>query len=109
MKAISVITLCLISNFLFAHTINYDKVILRHWSIGKENNTIDGSFYMYKNGNVFIEDANNKIVNYPLAYFSKDDQTFALKKAEWVKELNYKLLVQNTKQVEKQSPFESYC
>ena len=41
-----------------------------------------------------------------MASFSKEDQMFALKKAEWVAELNYKRLVQNTKPVEKQSPFD---
>ncbi len=103
-KNILVILLFLLSNFLSAHTINYDKVILRHWIVERENKSVDGSFYMYKNENIFIEDANNKIVNYPMAYFSKEDQAFALKKAEWVKELNYKPFVQNSKQVERQSP-----
>ena len=83
-KHISVIIFFLLSNFLFAHDINYDKVILKNWHVEKENKTVDGSFYMYKNRNVFIEDANHKIVNYPLASFSKEDQMFALKKAEWV-------------------------
>lgn len=105
-KHISVIIFFLLSNFLFAHDINYDKVILKNWHVEKENKTVDGSFYIYKNRNVFIEDANHKIVNYPLASFSKEDQMFALKKAEWVAELNYKRLVQNTKPVEKQSPFD---
>ena len=75
------------SNFLLAHNINYDKIILRHWTVEKQNKTVDGSFYMYKNGNVFIEDANDKIVDYPLSFFSKEDQAFAIKKAMWVKEL----------------------
>ena len=88
MKKITIIAICLFSNMLFAHTINYDKVILRHWKIEKENKTIDGSFFMYKNGNVFIEDANNVVVHFPIASFSKEDQTFALTKNKWVEELN---------------------
>ena len=100
------ILLCLLSNFIFAHDINYEKIILKHWTIEKENKTVDGSFCMYKNGNVFIEDANNKIVNYPLASFSKEDQMFALKKAKWIKALNYKPLIQNNTRVEKHSPFD---
>ena len=102
-KNFLVIFLLLLSNSLSAHTINYDKVILKHWIVEKENKTVEGSFYMYKNGNVFIEDANDNIINYPLAYFSKEDQTFAMKKAEWVKELNYKLIVPHTGKVEKKS------
>lgn len=76
------------ANVLIAHTINYDHVVLRHWVIEKENRTIDGSFFMYKNGVVVIEDANNRLIQYPLSYFSKNDQTFALQKAAWVQELN---------------------
>ena len=64
MKNTLLILILLLSNILFAHTINYDKVILRHWNIEKENKAMDGSFYMYKNGNVFIEDANDKIVQF---------------------------------------------
>lgn len=96
----------LLGNLVSAHTINYDKVILKHWLVEKENKFVEGSFYMYKNGNVFIEDANDNIINYPLAYFSKADQTFALKKAEWVKELNYNRLVPETGKVEKKSAFD---
>lgn len=100
------ILLCLLSNFILAHDINYEKIILKHWTIEKENKTVDGSFCFYKNGNVFIEDANNKIVNYPLASFSKEDQMFALKKEKWIKALNYKPLIQNNTRVEKHFPFD---
>ncbi len=105
-KAILFVTICLWANLAFAHTINYSNVVLHHWSIAKENKTIDGSFYMYKNGNVYIEDASNKIFNYPLADFSKDDQAFAMKKQAWVIDMNKKLQESITLPDKAQSPFD---
>lgn len=88
MKKITLLLICLVNNFIFSHTINYDKTVLRHWSIQKEHKFIDGSFMMYKNGAVFIEDANNTISKIPLTALSKEDQAFVIKKEEWVKNLN---------------------
>jgi hypothetical protein len=61
MKKITLLFICLIGNFVFSHTINYENVVLRHWSIEKKHQFIDGSFMMYKNDFVFIEDANHAI------------------------------------------------
>ncbi len=88
MKKITLLLICLLSNFMFSHTINYDNIVLRHWSIQKEHNCIDGTFMMLKNGTVFIEDANNKISKFPLTDLSKEDQAFVMKKEDWVKNLN---------------------
>ena len=88
MKKITLILICLVSNFIFSHTINYDKIVLRHWSIKKEHKFIDGTFMMIKNGTVFIEDANNTISKFSLTDLSKEDQAFVMKKVESVKNLN---------------------
>lgn len=88
MKKIPLIIVCLLSNIMFSHTINYDNIVLRHWSIEKEHKCIDGTFMMFKNGNVFIEDANNTISKFPLTDLSKEDQAFVMKKVESVKNLN---------------------
>jgi len=88
MKKSVLIAICLFSNMLFAHTINYDKIILHHWNIEKENKVVDGTFYMFKNGDIYIEDASSKVVHFPLASFSKEDQAFALSKNKWVEDLN---------------------
>ena len=88
MKKITLLLICFASNFVFSHTINYDKIVLRHWSIQKEHKFIEGSFMMYKNGDVFIEDVNNTISKIPLTALSKEDQAFVIKKEEWVKNLN---------------------
>ena len=88
MKNTFLILISLLSTSIFSHTINYDNVVLRHWSITKEHKFVDGTFYMLKYGNVYVEDANENIVHFPIHYLSKEDQTFALKKADFVKKLN---------------------
>jgi hypothetical protein len=88
MKKITLLLICLIGNFVFSHTINYENVVLRHWSIEKEHKFIEGSFMMYKNGVVFIEDANNAISKVAFSDLSNEDQKFVTSKNSWVKNLN---------------------
>ena len=88
MKKITLLLICFASNFVFSHTVNHDKIVLRHWSIQKEHKFIDGTFMMFKNGNVFIEAANNTISKFPLKDLSNEDQAFVMKKVESVKNLN---------------------
>ena len=88
MKKSLFVTLCFITLNVFSHTINYQNQVLRHWYIQKENKYIDGSFSMYKDGKVYIEDAQNSVSSYPLATLSKEDQAFALQKEQKVEVLN---------------------
>ena len=88
MKKITLLLICLIGNFGFSHTINYENVVLRHWSIEKEHKFIDGTFMMYKNGTVFIEDTNNAISKVAFSDLSNEDQKFVTSKNSWVKNLN---------------------
>ena len=88
MKKLLLVSLCFLSLNMFPHTINYENQVLRHWFIQKDNKYIDGSFYMFKNGKVYIEDAQNSVSSYPLATLSKQDQAFALQKEQKVEVLN---------------------
>lgn len=88
MKKIALLLICFVSNFMFSHSINHDNIVLRHWSVQKHDKHIDGTFMMFKNGTVFIEDANNSILKFPLVDLSKEDQSFVMKKVESVKNLN---------------------
>ena len=92
MKKILLIALCLIGNFIFAHNIDYANVVLKHWSIEKEAKSIDGSFYMCKDGKVYIEDASHQVISYPLSSLSKDDQVYVQTKQEHISKLNQQLL-----------------
>jgi len=85
---IIVLAICLLKVVAYAHVVNYAKVILHHWSIPSENATVDGSFYMMRDGKVFIDKANNEIVAFPLIALSEADQAYALKRQEWVRQIN---------------------
>ncbi|MCF8293102.1 MAG: YHYH protein [Chitinophagaceae bacterium] len=90
MKTFSLfVTCCLLGLFLHAHTIEHEGTALRHWSVEKEHRFIEGSFFMYKNGDVLIEDAHHKILHIPLASLSQKDQAYVLNKQEWVAEINH--------------------
>jgi hypothetical protein len=86
---------------LHAHTINYSHVILRHWYIASENKYVDGSFYMYKGGDVYIEDANNHIVHYPLASVCAADQAYVHERHDRIARLNAELRMQGRPPVQK--------
>lgn len=88
MKKLLLLTLLLFSITVSSHTINYKNQILRHWKIEKENKFIAGSFTMYKNGKVYIEDAANVVISYPLASLSQEDQNYALSRQDKIAALN---------------------
>ena len=83
-----VLVMFLFSNIINAHDVNYENQILKHWSFLKSEKTIEGSFYMFKNGEVYIEDINNTIVHIPLKSLSFNDQSYVLKKQENITQLN---------------------
>ena len=91
MKKLCAVFLFLMAGSLFAHTLDYSKVILRHWSVAKENKYVDGTFYMYKGGDVYIETANGQIEHYPLISLSKEDQDYALIRHQKIAAINYQL------------------
>lgn len=95
MKKLLFILICFFANYAFSHTINYDKVVLHHWTLEKEHQLVNGSFYMLKNGTIYIEKANDEVVHFPISAFSKEDQAFALKKSEWVKTINNDFAARN--------------
>ncbi len=95
MKNLKLLLLFLCCNFIFAHTINSDNLNLRLWKLEKENKIIEGSFSMMKNGNVYIEDAHNNFVHFPIASFAKVDQEFANQKANTINAINTNVVNQN--------------
>jgi hypothetical protein len=87
-KLVNLLLLLFVSISINAHTINYENQVLRHWSIVKENRFVDGSFSMFKNGEVYIEDAQNKMISVPLSKLSKADQSYVLQKQAQVQQIN---------------------
>ena len=77
-----------IFNTVHAHNIDYGKVILKKWEFTKDHSTLEGSLFMYKDGEVYIEDAQNKVGHYPLISFSKSDQEYVIKRYEKIAKIN---------------------
>ena len=86
----------LFANSIYGHIIDNENQVLRHWKIESQNTSIDGSFSMYKNGNVYIEDANNVLLNFPVSSFSLEDQNFIKLKIEEVKAINTLVIDKNS-------------
>ena len=63
-------------NVVHAHNIDYGKVILKKWEFTKDHSILEGSLYMYKDGDIYIEDARNNITHFPLNSFVKGDQDY---------------------------------
>ena len=80
MKNLNLLLLILSCNFIFSHTINSDNSNLRLWKLQKENKIIEGSFSMLKNNSIYIEDAHNNLIHFPISSFVKADQDFANEK-----------------------------
>ena len=80
MKNLIIILLFGLNSMLVAHTTSNTHNVFRKWKLSYLNQTIDGSFLIYKNGTIYIEDINNKIMKIPLTSFSKEDQAYAIKK-----------------------------
>jgi len=77
-----------ILNVVHAHNIDYGKVILKKWELTKDHTILEGSLYMYKDGEVYIEDAQNNIGHYPLNSLSISDQEYVKKRYEKIARIN---------------------
>ena len=80
----------LICSYALAHDAHYDKSSERNWKIIKENKTVKGSFYFYKDGKVFLENEKHEINNFLLKDLSKEDQLFVQQKEAHLFNLNQK-------------------
>lgn len=78
-------------NSLYAHDSHYDHSNLRHWTLEKDHKIIEGSFFMYKNGIVYLESQHDKIINYRITDFTKEDQAVILEKYARIEALNHQI------------------
>ena len=99
MKNLKLFLLLLVTNTIFAHSINPENSNLRLWNIEKQNKIIIGSFSMMKNGEVYIEDEHNILIHFPITSFSKTDQEFANKKNKYITAINSSNINQTNIQV----------
>ena len=59
------LAICVLNICAFAHVVDYGYAIMHHWNIESNNIAIEGSFYMMRDGKVFIDKADNESVSYP--------------------------------------------
>ena len=76
-----------ISQFSNAHNLNEGQAILRHWTTS--NTSIEGSFLMCKNQDVYIEDKNHKVQHFPIASLAEADLAFVKKKQAQIEQINH--------------------
>lgn len=87
-KIFTIILICLLSPIAYAHNAHHSQFVAKEWNIAAQNKTLVGYFFMYKNGNVYIEDANGDIANFPLTSLTSIDQNYVLNKYQAIEKLN---------------------
>ena len=73
---------------LLAHSVNYQHVVLRKWHIKGSEKPIEGSFYFSKKGEVYIEDAQFRVVHFPMNSLSKEDKDYVLNREAELANMN---------------------
>lgn len=78
---------------------------IKHWTIQKNGKitTLDGYFYLYKDGNVLIEKANREIITLPIESLSRKDRFTVMERYAEILILNEKLNKTNSKRIRTQS------
>ncbi|MBL0104561.1 MAG: hypothetical protein IPP51_12855 [Bacteroidetes bacterium] len=70
-KTLLLLLLCVWSTFSFSHNLNYENVHLRSWTIAGEKKSVDATFYMYKDGNVFFRMQKVPLCIFPYLLFQR--------------------------------------
>lgn len=88
---VRIIALLSISITTFAHDSHQGTAHVRHWHIQGVKNEVHASFYVYKQGEVYLETTGENIIHYPLASFSATDQAYIAKRNEAIERLNHQI------------------
>lgn len=83
--------LFIFSNSIFSHNNEYNETA-RSWIVN--NKIIKGSYLMYKNDSVFIEQLNHKILSFPIVDFSLSDKQLIKEKINYISHLNKEIAPQ---------------
>lgn len=88
MKRVLALLLLVFASQSFAHDVNYDRVTPRTWSIPKEGRELNGTFFMHKADQVYLEDAQGVVFTVPFNDLSVADQDFIRAKDDRITRLN---------------------
>lgn len=70
----------LITTLLAAHSLNDAGLPLRQWSVQENGTPVEGSFLLFKDGEVRVEKGDHSVQSYPLAAFSAADQQYVIER-----------------------------
>lgn len=107
MKTIIILMFFAMGSIAFAHNGHYNNIQLKHWSLSNGIASVDASFLMEKDGEVYLELANDNIVHYPFSLFTSEDQEYILHKIEHIQSINGQRLQEHTPPAE-YTPFKDY-
>lgn len=91
MKKIGIITLLFLNNLAFSHGIESHDQSLKIWKIEAQKKQVEGSFYMLKDKQVYLENHYGNLINYSFSQFSEADQKEILVKQHKINLLNHEL------------------
>jgi len=92
MKKLLNIALLVYGISIGAHTIHGEHDVLHHWNLPGAHKVVGGSFSILKNGIVFIEDTDDRLLRYPLTSLSRADQNYVAQKEAEVKAINSRVI-----------------
>lgn len=70
----------------WSHDAHYEQVVLKQWTT--QDSTFNASFYLEKNGNVFLENEFGSLVSIPLTSLSSEDRKYVLSKKQEIAKMN---------------------
>jgi hypothetical protein len=83
---------CFAAVCTWAHGLEHGTEGLKQWTILGEKSPIAGSFLMLKAHEIYLEDAQHRILHFPITAFSEADQAFAKEKHAQIEHLNKAIL-----------------
>ena len=93
MKNFTILFLCCCATVsVWAHGHDHGTVSLKKWFISAEKKTVEGSFLMMKDHEVYLEDAHHQVLHYPISAFSAADQDFVKGKNKHIEHLNQEIV-----------------
>jgi hypothetical protein len=89
-KIFIVLLICILTQITWAHDAHQQIAFPRKWNIESTHQTIDGTFYLFKNNTVFIENNEGNIKSFSFNDLSLNDQQFVQKRQASINALHAK-------------------
>lgn len=84
--------ICVSYTNYYAHDANYDRILLHTWKT--KDTVVKASFYMIKQGKVFLENENGTLISFPIQQLSKKDRQFIQLKQQKINKINKELTLE---------------